>query len=217
MTERRQGWAIHILWRGRILPARGAATAGRAKPCRAPKAAGRGPSCSLGHAAVRQAFPSPTSRLQAVPAHPMGFWIIQHFQTVIRVHGCEQHQPAGAERQHFPHHSELFPSINGPPRPTGRVIGLCSAAGRPNRPLDPSVSAKSGYEDPRGRATQATAASLRDLCRQRGERTDSAPCNRPPAEPQRAGKALNPPRGPGGRSPAHSASSQGSFPLPEPP
>ena len=152
------------------------------------------------------------------PAHPMGFWMIQpHFQPVIRVHGCEQHQPAGAERQHFPHHSELFPSINGPPRPTGRVIGSCSAAGRPNRPLDPSVSAKSGYEDPRGRATEATAASLRDLCRQRGERTDSAPCNRPPAEPQRAGKALNPPRGPGGLSPAHSASSWGSFPLPEPP
>lgn len=152
------------------------------------------------------------------PTHATGFWTIQsHFQPVISVCGCKQYQPAGAVWQHFPHCSEDFLSINRPPRPTGRVISLRSAAGCPNRPLDPSVSDKLGYEDPRGRATKATAASSHDLCQQRGERTDSVPCKWLPAESQHARKALNPPRGPGGRSPAHSASSWPSFPLPEPP
>lgn len=62
---------------------------------------------------------------------------------------------------------------------------MCSATDCPNCPLDPHMSAKPGYEHPRGQV--ATAAAPRDLCGRRGESTYSAPRKRLPAGAQREG------------------------------
>jgi len=103
VTKRRQGRATPISRRGHILLAGD-------KSCHASAAAARGPSCSLGHAAVRQASPSPASQLQAIPLIPRCFWIIQpHFQPAFRVRGCEHHQPSGSRAAAF---STSLPSFS---------------------------------------------------------------------------------------------------------